>query len=143
MVFHFYILSYYLDHPQHNVPILGGMWGFANYRNREQAIHLFSLLIDRKIAHHYNKKNNSLVFNDQRFLRDIYWPIAKKNATIHASFFCNKYGAKSIPFPTQRPKYYCFVPCAYCCNEKLNNKTWTDECGRECRSDEHKDWLYC
>ena len=119
------------------------MWGYANYRDRLLGTKVFNLIIDKKISERYNLNGKSKKGSDQDFLSSYVWPIAKKNATIHASFFCNKYGAKSIPFPTQRPKYYCFVPCAYCCNEKLNNKTWTDECGRECRSDEHKDWLYC
>lgn len=119
------------------------MWGYANHKNRELANWLFILLIDEKISNSYNRNNASMKGRDQHFLSDYFWPIAKENATIHASYFCNKYGVLGKPFPTQRPKHFCFIPCSYCCDEIFLKKLWTDLCPMECRPKNHKDWIYC
>jgi hypothetical protein len=119
------------------------MWGFKNYLDRKLSNWLFLILTDRGITELYNKNGNSPKGSDQDFLATYIWPIAKKNATIHASYFCNSFGAITTPFPTKRPVYNCFVPCAYCCSKSLQNKIWTDECPPKCRPKEHQDWIYC
>ena len=121
------------------------MWGYANVRNRDLANWLFILLTDQEITNGYNRNKVSKKGRDQRFLKDYYWPIALENSTIHASYFCNNYGNKipARPFPTQRPEYYCFVPCSYCCNKDLNNKIWKEKCSSDCRPKDHQNWTYC
>ena len=36
------------DSPEHYTPILGGLWGFANKRNKTLANRLFNTIIDNK-----------------------------------------------------------------------------------------------
>lgn len=59
------------------------------------------------------------------------------------SFFCDSFGANASSFPTKRDIYFCFVPCANCCDKKLFDKEWKDVCPEKCRPKDHKDWIYC
>jgi hypothetical protein len=119
------------------------MWSHANYRDRSTAMKVYDYIKDEKISILYNRNGNSPKGSDQDFLATYVWPIAKMNATMHDSFFCDSFGAQASPFPTQRLKYFCFVPCSYCCSESLHNKIWTDVCPPKCRPKEHQDWIYC
>ena len=119
------------------------MWSYANFRDRLLGMQVFKLIKDKKIALRYNSNGKSNKGNDQDFLGAYVWPIAKKNATIHDSFFCKSFDSQASPFPTKREKFFCFVPCAHCCDERLFNKVWTDVCPEACRPKEHLDWIYC
>jgi hypothetical protein len=121
--------------------MLGGMWGYANYRNRDIGINLLAILKNETIANVFNINGTSLKGLDQDFLKLHFWPTASLNSLIHDSYFCKTLGGD--PFPTQRSKIFCFVPCAYCCDENIYNKTWLDECPHDCRPNNHKDWQYC
>ena len=75
------------DHPAHDAPIMGGMWGargtiLKNIKN---------------MINEYQKEDFWQV--DQNFLREKIYPIVKDNAFVHDEFFERK------PFPTQRQNY--------------------------------------
>ena len=134
-------MFYIKDHPLHGVPILGGMWGYANYRNREVGKGLMSFLKNKEIAYKYNKDHKNQKGKDQDFLSDYFWPTVKINAVIQDSYLCHTLGGS--PFPTERPKNYCFVPCAYCCDDKYKQKWEYEGCPKECRPINHQNWTYC
>ena len=76
---------------------------------------------------------------DQYMLREYFWPIARRNATIHDSFYCKLMGGRA--FPTQR-KADCHVGHIGCCDE-ATNRTF-GECPIECRPDQHRnEWTTC
>lgn len=85
------------DHPWHNTPILGGMWG-----SRKGVVTNMKKLIDD-----YIKGNFWQV--DQKFLKEKIYPTVKNNSLVHDEFFDKK------PFPSKRPLYI-FVGQAF--NEK-------------------------
>ena len=72
------------DHPQHGVPILGGMWGARN----KVVFNLYDL------AQNYTKGDYWQV--DQNFLREKIYPLIKENNVTHDEFFDQK------PFPSPR-----------------------------------------
>jgi hypothetical protein len=131
------------DHPYHNVPILGGLWGFKNKYNRQLGNSLFNLIIDKKIAKQYNNDGKHHKQGDQDFLAHHVWNLAKVNATVHASFFCDSFGSRTEPFPTQRPKAFCYISCIYCCEEGITDRNFTWACPEMCRPMEHKEWIHC
>lgn len=71
------------DHPNHNAPILGGMWGM-----RGGFAGLNRLILNYKQTH------KKLV--DQHFLADIIYPKIKNNCLVHDEIFAKK------PFPQPR-----------------------------------------
>ena len=125
------------------MPILGGMWGFKNSFNRQLANMLFTRITSKNIASVYNGDGKHQKQRDQDFLAQHIWPIAKFNATVHASFFCDSFGAIAEPFPTQRPKLFCYVSCINCCEETLVKANFTWTCPKKCRPALYKDWLNC
>lgn len=125
------------DHPAHTIEILGGMWGFTNYRNRQLANKLYSLILQADIAQKYSANKRG---PDQHFLRDHFWKYAKLNSTIHDSYLCTRFGGGS--FPSKRLSNMCFVGCVgACCDE--SSKNHLPECPIQCRPKDHKDWNYC
>jgi hypothetical protein len=120
--------------------MLGGMWGFANTRNRPLSRKLFSILVNKRIASRYFQNGYSKKGLDQDFLGEFFWKYAKKNATVHDSYTCNKFYYE--PFSTQRPNSFCYVSCIDCCDFAFNNKS-NHECPMECRPKEHRDWNFC
>ena len=63
------------DHPFHQTPILGGLWGIKNW---EFDTSVFWILASRY---------STLFGEDQRFLATHIYPIVRKNALIHDPFF--------------------------------------------------------
>eukprot|EP01083_Nonionella_stella_P015655 43813_1 len=76
------------DNPFHTMTMLGGLWGGTRDAFPQMAEILYRYQLDGS----YN--------NDQLFLNDLVWPIAKHSALQHDSFTCEKFGGK--PFPTAR-----------------------------------------
>lgn len=72
------------DHPYHNFPILGGMWGYKNNNKYPMQILLES----------FNKTNN--YGTDYRFLAEELYPLIGYDKLVHDEFFDKK------PFPTAR-----------------------------------------
>lgn len=76
------------DHPYHNTPILGGMWGCRN-----------GILKNiRDDINEYSKGDFWQV--DQNFLRDKIYPKILNKSYIHDSF--GKFESKSFKFPSER-----------------------------------------
>lgn len=73
-----------IDHPWHNVKILGGLWGVRN-----------NLL--KNIRHLISKwKIVNRLQTDQEFLTAIVYPIIKDNAFVHDEFFSNGHKIKHV-----------------------------------------------
>lgn len=127
------------DHPQHGVPMLGGMWGFRPSLDRK-----LSRLIHDKI-HNSTSIIKYHRHHDQTFLAKEIWPHSKSSIIVHDSFICqNGFGQKTMPFPTQRSILNdsgCFVGCVRpCC---VNGRFPFDQCPKACRPNEHPEWIYC
>ena len=77
------------DHPAHNAAILGGMWGVR----KGLLSHMNELLSGYRIGDFWQ--------SDQRFLRDVVYPLVKQEALIHDEFF------DETSFPGNRdPKHF-------------------------------------
>lgn len=72
------------DHPYHNFPILGGMWGYKNNNKYPMQILLES----------FNKTNN--YGTDYKFLAEELYPLIADDKMVHDEFFDKK------PFPNPR-----------------------------------------
>ena len=88
------------DHPHHNYKILGGMWGYKNYK---EMLNVESKMVDFLKKRKYIFKR----MDDMLFLNQIY-DICNDKTMEHDQFFNYKY---SIPFPDDSYKntYYKFV----------------------------------
>lgn len=85
------------------------MWGFYNSKNKHLAKYFYNIITSKLITYWYKFY---LIFSkrgaDQYILAWYFWPIAKKNSTIHDSYHCQVSemgGEHSQPFPTQRPNF--------------------------------------
>ncbi len=131
-----------IDHPQHGVPILGGMWGAKSEMNRELMKSIFNQMTNKKSAAYYKHDKGFGAGGDQGFLRIVVWKYAEQNSTMHDSYHCKMLGG--VGFPSKRPKLDCFVACiGGCCNMDKNSTNHLPPCPVECRPAEHKDWEYC
>lgn len=72
------------DHPYHNFPILGGMWGFKNNGKYNLSELLNSFIPDNKYG------------TDYEFLKDIIFPLTMNDKIVHDPFY------DKINFPTPR-----------------------------------------
>ncbi|CAF3491022.1 unnamed protein product [Rotaria socialis] len=127
------------DHPQHNVPMLGGMWGFRPSLNRSISRLILDKIYNRELIKRYGGRA------DQSFLSSHVWSYAKASVIAHDSFLCkHEFGQKSEPFPTQRPSVNetnCFIGCTRpCCTP---GKRPFGPCPPECRPKDHPEWVYC
>lgn len=129
------------DHPSHRVWILGGMWGFFSQKSRVLAKYFYEIVTSRFKALYY-RSYMSRRQPDQYMLREYFWPVAKRNATIHDSFYCKSMGGRG--FPTRRHAN-CHVGYIGCCDDETsaNNRSFY-ECPLECRPFEHRnEWITC
>jgi len=76
------------DHPGHGTEILGGMWGV-----KRGVLPNIKKQID-------NYRKGEFWQVDQNFLREVIYPIVKKNSIIHDEF--HNYNNDKRPFPTTR-----------------------------------------
>ena len=128
-----------IDHPQHRIEILGGMWGFYNLRDRNLSNFIFSLFANPKIAETYNKNYTNPKGFDQYFLKDKVYKLIKFKSIIHDSYHCNKSGFLGTPFPTRRIGDY-FVGSKY---DNYNSNRTFFECPVNCRPENNKNWTTC
>lgn len=94
------------------------------------------MAINERISRAYNPSQMSSYGYDQEFLKFYLYPLIVDNATIHDSYFCEKY-SNSRPFPTERKVFDHIGSYSY---KKFENFL---ECPIDCRPKEHQDWRYC
>jgi hypothetical protein len=126
------------DHFQHNMHILGGLWGAANVRARGYLFDAFQPMLIPLIGGRYTGDG------DQQFLEDYVWPKVNNNSLAFDSFYCAKFGGR--PFPSQRQIGNFHLGCRRpCCYERIDSKTCeiVPICPVECRPKDHQDWNFC
>lgn len=84
------------DHPYHDTPILGGMFGTRKMPEIESWSNLIEVFTQRGVRDY-----------DQAFLKDVIYPIVKDRAIIHASFYRIESNAQY--FPIEYDSEYRFV----------------------------------
>ncbi|KAK7083274.1 hypothetical protein SK128_007041 [Halocaridina rubra] len=98
------------DHPQHNINVLGGMWGarWDNlvYRDNKRIIRLpppspqqVREIRNKMLQAAYNLSDKGM---DQTILGKLLWPKMKRSLVAHDSFHCKAYPTGWRPWPTQR-----------------------------------------
>jgi len=138
------------DNPQHNIPILGGMWGLVpNRLSTNDRLSIARVLLPND----HPDKNREFFMTysnrgDQLFLTHYIWPVARRNSLVHDSYSCwwSRYIDRSHtrPFPTQRSHPLCFVGCPKpCCRNNTTPVSDIQQCPPGCRPKEHQDWLFC
>ncbi|CAF0877061.1 unnamed protein product [Rotaria sp. Silwood1] len=126
------------DHPLHGIPILGGLWSSALYRNRLLFFRLFSILLDK------NKVQQYSFAHDQTLLTELIWPKIKHQTLAFDSYTCQQFQeGQQYPFPTQRPSRDCHVGCVRPCCQNSSQIRFNKPCPQECRPKNHRDWIYC
>ena len=123
------------DHPQHTVPILGGLWGIKLDKERAWRESAANYLLSPDVVRCYTN------VRDQNFLEDFLWPYARSHpqrTLEYDSFHCQEF-RNSIPFPTRKESPTHFVGC------RLPNCTQDqhEECPIACRPPDHPDWIWC
>ena len=67
-----------------------------------------------------------------------------KDAMVHDSYFCLKYTESMIKaFPTKRKNEIANFVGSVIQTKTGLNFTKQNQCPKECRPKEHKDWIYC
>ncbi|CAF1650900.1 unnamed protein product, partial [Didymodactylos carnosus] len=104
------------DNPVHNIPILGGMWGFQ--RRQNDPINSITNLAKYFLSDNLIEKFSDA--GDQTFLNEYIYPLAKHDSIVHDSYICT--WSKWIwrmeltrPFPSRRSSPTCFVGCTKPC----------------------------
>ncbi|CAF1218787.1 unnamed protein product [Rotaria magnacalcarata] len=128
------------DHKQHDIAILGGLWGAAPIRARHYLFHTFRPMLAPSIARRYNGSG------DQRFLSEIIWRNVKAHSLIFDSYSCKTFGGR--PFLSQRPlsTTNCFLGCIRPCCLNITSAAFDAKyfiCPEICRPKDHQDWIYC
>ncbi|CAE8643851.1 unnamed protein product [Polarella glacialis] len=101
------------DHPNHIVPLLGGMWGVMRKEGEEAAIPKSVIEGPARrgeLAHYMMRKGG-----DQDFLAARVLPLAT-DLISHVSYFCNRFrpeSTKPIPLPRRGPRDVIGYPNSY------------------------------
>jgi hypothetical protein len=119
------------DHPLHNTPILGGMWGAIGGA------------INPKAIEDWRKKNQTAsVSDDQIWLANTLWSHIKNYTLVHASFLCGLYQeAEYRGFPTKRASPSDFVGNIFSPEDGFHGLQLHEECPPACRR--HPEWSTC
>ena len=126
------------DHPQHDVAILGGMWGI---KLTDETRLLIKQAFDRMFLTSTNLLGSrTQPQHDQIVLKNYVWPVVKNRSMVHDAYFCQKWEG-SVPFPSQRvDELRNFVGAPY---EMRLPFTKAFHCPQACRPNDHQDWTYC
>ena len=125
------------DHPQHDIEILGGMWGAKLTQNTRPKFKASFEAMMKDTFDFLGRRNAPQ--HDQSTLKQYIWPWAKKLAMVHDSFLCKKYKEPHSPFPSKR-----LVGLSNFVGSPISeNMTIKVKCPKECRPKNHLDWLYC
>ncbi|XP_065656604.1 uncharacterized protein LOC136082000 isoform X2 [Hydra vulgaris] len=124
------------DHPQHDIPILGGMWCYRNKLNRELGIKIAQLCIENSMHRNPIKQEEAKKGDDQNILTRHIWPLIRQNLFIHDSYLCHT-DKISESFPTKRDVSGEFV------GQVRGTPGIFKKCPIACRPKKHQDWEYC
>jgi hypothetical protein len=132
---------FYHDNHHLQAPMMGGMWAFRVENDRHFSEQFRSLLFNRALIMDY------ALNRDQQFLNDHLWPYAKYRAMVHASYWCTQpdWNIHHRPFPTQRLRSnqsnYSYIGCPRSeCTDWIFDR---HPCPKQCRPQDHEDWLTC
>ncbi|XP_066974097.1 uncharacterized protein [Macrobrachium rosenbergii] len=121
------------DYPRHGARMLAGMWGGCNDWRAADILNATRRIFGSAF---YTQTD---VFADQREMLRKLWPIAGRNITVHASYFCKNFGY-SEPFPTRRDNFTYVGEKSFIAGYVMEPFA---ECPEECRPSNHMDWLHC
>lgn len=126
------------DHPNHFLPIMGGLWGSKVSLTLDKWKEIWPLILqDEKVinpSEHYGM--------DQYALYKYVWPWAQKVALVHDSFNCDKYRTQfTKAFPSQR--LYELNNYVGSISYPPDFQTLWEPCPENCRPKNHPDWEYC
>lgn len=119
--------------------MLGGMWGANSLIDRDLSMKIFSHVLEKSVNERYNQDKNSLKGYDQAFLKDYVYELIRDRSTIHDSYSCLIF-RDSKPFPSQR-KVNDFIGSIVSSGDIPSFQI--SECPRECRPNDHQDWIFC
>ena len=125
------------DHPNHQKPIMGGLFGVkltGSSRQKYEKI-LMTVLSDQE----HSRAPRSQRDHDQFLLTKHFWPEVRNDALMHDSYTCQNYW-NTQPFPTQREKNTVgnFVGAILYKGQKVPKP-----CPKQCRPYNHQDWDLC
>nr|XP_047142811.1 uncharacterized protein LOC124817068 [Hydra vulgaris] len=89
------------DHPQHAIPILGGMWCFRNEQNQELGFKIAKLCIENCMHRDPIKQLEASYGDDQNILNQHIFPLIPQNLFIHDSYLCHNDVISKL-FPSKR-----------------------------------------
>lgn len=122
------------DHKKHSAVILGGLWCYRNSKNRVLASRITRLILDN--ADRRTPMQEVEMGNDQIILKKFMWPFVRNDTLQHDSYLCKRYKG-TTPYPSKREDNRSFIGCKRVCNYEI------EQCPKDCRPSQHKDWLYC
>ncbi len=131
------------DHPQHGVPLLGGLWGMSRKFDTQFADRIFKEIVRSDDKSGSTKRLNKKGL-DQDFLGAKIWPLVLNTNSyiVHASFFCpDWFSGHTRPFPSKRVGN-CFAGTLDMdCHSR---ETAADmRCSDKCKPENRTDWIYC
>ncbi|XP_071536744.1 uncharacterized protein [Panulirus ornatus] len=145
------------DHPKHDFPILGGLWGArwdhgggggeGAAREEVEEEEEEEVVVDaRQLAAFRDDMLRRALKgrgygDDQNILAEVLWPAMQGRVVTHDSYWCQEYENDTLPWPTQRVDgrfvgYRRF-------KKKFEDEKIPDKCPSRCRPPGHHDWLYC
>ncbi|XP_037802344.1 uncharacterized protein LOC119596993 isoform X4 [Penaeus monodon] len=129
------------DHPNHGIPVMGGLWGARWDLKTHNVSEFRKKLTGIRNALIKAAKGEFKKGVDQRILSKVLYPKTKGDVMSHDSFFCKKYPDGFRPFPKQREKgHYLGNYMGSRDKDTLIVKT---PCPVACRPKNHQNWTYC
>ena len=105
--FQFHVMR---DHPDHNYPIIAGLWGADNYANLSRALALKSRL--------FSTEPWDWKYSDQTYLRDTVWPQVALSIFYISSFATDL----DNPIPWLQARHSAFIHDSHRCGLKQRRK---------------------
>lgn len=134
-----YLFHSIRDHFQHNIPIMGGMWGSVGGLIRPELMTAYRSVYVETVHD-----------DDQKFLAATVWPSVKSYTLSHDSFTCMRGDlacAETRPLPVQRKSREDYVGSALRFKDGrlvcIYGAIDAAECPVQCRPQNHIDWTLC
>ena len=124
------------DHPFHDVPMLGGLWGTKLTGSRREWGDVWKDIWTAIIADPLSKSSRADKGPDQTLLGRHVWGQVPGGVVQHDSYYCSKYPDGSTGFPSQRPNSTGNVA-----GSEPNRKQDNIECPTQCRK--KQSWKFC